>query len=74
VQLAIACEPPTVAQAVQTARDSSQLFILPAQIGGRSCYRMLWGAYASRPEADRARRSIPARFLKDPNPPFVRPL
>ena len=71
VQLALACEPETVARAVGSTRGSSQFFILPTTYQGRSCYRLLWGAYASRAAAAAGRSSIPERFLKDPHPPVI---
>jgi hypothetical protein len=74
IQLALACEPRTVTRAVQTTRGSTELFILPREYNGRSCYRLLWGTYPSRSAAERARASVPRAFLKDKNGPFPAPI
>ncbi len=74
VQLALACEPQTVSRSIGSTREPSQIFILPATYRGQSCYRLLWGAYASRDAALKARSGLPSAFLKDPSPPFVAPL
>jgi hypothetical protein len=74
IQLAVACEPGTVNRAIGTTRGASEFFILPKILSGRECYRLLWGRYADRTTAEKARSSVPRAFLKDRNPPFPSPL
>jgi septal ring-binding cell division protein DamX len=66
-QLLTACAPDTIAKAVQ-AVPADELFILPVTFQGKSCYRLCWGAYDSRAEADAARASVPDYFRQGTSP------
>jgi len=66
-QLLTACAPDTIAKAVQ-AVTADELFILPVTFQGKSCYRLCWGAYDSRAEADAARASVPDYFRQGTSP------
>lgn len=74
VQLALACEPQTIARALRTTTSASEFFILPTTYQGRSCYRLLWGAYSGKSAAIAAKGSVPRSFQQDPNPPKVAPI
>jgi hypothetical protein len=61
VQLLIACSAETVQKAVASV-DSPELYILPVNYQGRSCYRMCWGLYPGGNHALSAAQSLPAYF------------
>lgn len=66
-QLLTACSTETVAKAVQ-AVGTDELFILPVTFQGRSCYRLCWGVYDSRPAAEAGQASVPAYFRQGTSP------
>ncbi len=49
-QLAVSCEPPNVERLLRKAGSSPSMYLLPAEVDGRSC----WGSYASPREATAA--------------------
>jgi hypothetical protein len=63
VQLLVACSEETVAKAARNVA-SKELFILPAEYRGRSCYRVCWGVYDSEATARSAVASVPDYFRK----------
>jgi hypothetical protein len=72
-QLLTACAPETIAKAVAAA-SGDELFILPVTFQGRSCYRLCWGLYDSRPAAEAGRASVPAYFRQAGASPRLSPL
>jgi septal ring-binding cell division protein DamX len=58
VQVQILCEPSNVAKAMSAG--GSNIWFVPQTIGARSCYRVFWGHYNTRDEAQRAMTAIPA--------------
>jgi septal ring-binding cell division protein DamX len=44
---------------VATAGGSSDIYVLPATIDGKSCYRVVWGLFDSREAAQRGMGSLP---------------
>ena len=64
VQIQILCEPSNVAKAMNAG--GSSVWFVPQAIGARSCYRVFWGRYATRDEAQRALAQIPAD-VRDPS-------
>ena len=72
IQLLTACQDETVQKAVDSAGNSSRLFILPATVEGRRCYRVYWGTYPTQTRAQEAlRREVPQPFRKDRSQPKV---
>lgn len=72
VQLFVACSAETVQKAVD-AVDSMELFILPMNYQGRSCYRLCWGLYPQEARAASAIGSLPEYFRKGGASPRVLP-
>ena len=71
-QLLTACRDATVQKAVDSAGNSSRLFILPATVEGRRCYRVYWGTYPTQTRAQEAlRREVPRPFRKERSQPRV---
>ncbi len=64
VQIQILCEPSNLDKAIRDGGDS--VWFLPQPIGARSCYRVFWGRYNTREEAQRALANVPAG-LRDPS-------
>ncbi|HET8796482.1 MAG TPA: SPOR domain-containing protein, partial [Thermoanaerobaculia bacterium] len=64
VQIQILCEPSNVEKAMRDGGE--RVWFLPQSIGTRSCYRVFWGRYATREEAQQALRQVPAA-LRDPS-------
>jgi septal ring-binding cell division protein DamX len=54
VQLMVACDAENARRNLEQAGEASRLYLLPVALEGRHCYRLCWGAYASRESADRA--------------------
>jgi len=64
VQIQILCDPANVSKALSAG--GSNVWFVPQTIGSRTCYRVFWGRYATRDEAQRAMASIPAG-MRDPS-------
>ena len=58
VQIQILCEPANVEKTMTAARGN--VWFVPQAIGPRSCYRVFWGRYNTREEAQGALAQIPA--------------
>lgn len=61
VQILVACSDDTVQKAVQ-AVSAPDLFIVPVDYKGKSCYRVCWGIYDSEGKARAAVASVPGYF------------
>jgi len=73
VQVLVACAPDTVSKAIANA-PGDELFILPVSVKGRDCYRVCWGVYASRDEAETGTERLPDYFRQSGSSPRVTPL
>jgi len=58
------CDIGNVATAVKAAEGKADLFILPARVENRSCYRVCWGLYDSLEAAEEAMGTLPPSFQK----------
>lgn len=68
VAVEVACEDSTIARGVSEAANNPKYFILPFDLHGRSCYRVLWGHYATRKEAESALAAMPEFFKQNASP------
>lgn len=57
LQFEVVCQDASVRRAV--AEGGSSVWFVPAKVGGRDCFRVLWGRYPSREAAGRAANEIP---------------
>jgi len=73
VQALVACASETVQKAVANV-SSEELFILPVNLDGRSCYRVCYGVYDSKESAEAATRELPEYFRQSGVRPRVTPL
>lgn len=58
VQIQILCDPANLAKLVRSGGDS--VWYVPQPIGERACYRVFWGRYNTREQAQQALAQIPA--------------
>src|SRR5262249_45541737 len=72
VQVLVACSTDTIQKALDNV-PSEELFILPVNYHGKSCYRICWGLYESADRATAALESMPAYFRQGGATPKVSP-
>ena len=68
VQVQILCDPANLTKAINSGGEN--VWFLPQAIGSRSCYRVFWGHFATRDEAQQAMAAIPGD-VRDPNAKVV---
>lgn len=64
LQLILACQEKTVLDTMHALENSEKLMIIPTDFKGQTCYRMIYGTYASEAEAVAARTALPESFAK----------
>jgi len=64
VQIQILCDPANLEKAMRGG--GGKVWFVPQTIGGRACYRVFYGNFATRDEAQRALAAVPAS-LRDPS-------
>jgi hypothetical protein len=50
-QLAVLCEPAGAEAFVVRAGDDPRVYVLPAELGDRACFRVCWGRFSTESEA-----------------------
>jgi hypothetical protein len=60
IAVGVFCDTSNVTKVVKNSGGSEELLLLAFQDRGRSCYRVFWGIFDSRAEAQRALGSVPA--------------
>ncbi len=68
VDVEVACQPETLAKGLQAAAGDERFMVLPYDLKGRSCFRVIWGLYPDRPSAEAALRELPAFFKQNASP------
>jgi septal ring-binding cell division protein DamX len=68
VQFELVCEAPSLTIAIKQGGD--EVWFVPIVYRARGCYRVFWGHYATRAEAQRGIAAIPAS-LRGSNPTVV---
>ena len=71
IQLELACEVPSLTEAWAHDRPAGTMWVMTTSFKGRTCFKVLWGRYASREEAARALESAPPFFSTARNHPMV---
>ena len=69
VQFAIVCDPSNVTKALRGG-SAERVWFVPISIKGRACYRMFWGGFNTRQEADGALAQLPGQ-LRESSPAVV---
>ena len=72
IQLLVACSDETVKKAV-TSVGQDELYVVPVDYKGRSCYKLGWGLYDGEPRAAAALKSLPDYFRQPGVTPRVVP-
>ncbi len=71
ISLEVACQPQTVMRAFSEVDPAGKMFILPARLGERSCFAVLWGTYRTIREAKDGKASVPSFFTSQTTPRIV---
>lgn len=71
VQLLLACEVSTLEDAWKHDVPAGSLWLQTADHQGRTCFRVLWGRFATADEARKAKDRIPRHFVTSSNRPAV---
>jgi len=71
IQLELACEVSTLEKAWRYDRPSGRMWLLPSTHAGRTCFKVLWGRYASLEAARNAKSGVPVFFSTGGNRPAV---
>jgi hypothetical protein len=71
VQLELACELETLEKAWSWDKPAGTMWLLTTQYRGRTCFRVLWGHYATIAQAQAARARVPGFFVASGNRPTV---
>lgn len=69
VQFAIVCEPSNVTKALRSS-GGSDVWFTPITLKERSCFRMFWGRFGNRPDAEAAMGRLPGE-LRESRPAVV---
>lgn len=59
IAIGLYCNQENAGRIVENARGSNDIYVLPASIQGRSCYRIVWGLFDSAEAAERGMGSVP---------------
>jgi hypothetical protein len=70
IQLELVCELASLAEAWRFDRRA-EMWLAPADHGGRPCFRVFWGRYPDLDSARRAKSSVPRFFFTPTNHPTV---
>jgi septal ring-binding cell division protein DamX len=68
INVEVACQPDTLAKGLAAAGGHRDFMILPYNLKGRSCYRVIWGHYPDKASAEEAMRDLPAFFKAGASP------
>ncbi len=71
IQLELACEVGSLVDAFQHDRPAGTMWVLATSYQGRTCFRVLWGRYATPEAARRAISGVPRFFVTSKNHPAV---
>lgn len=62
VVIMLACESESITKALSEFKNPNEMIILPYNYKGRSCFRVLYGHFKTKEEAEKAFESIPESF------------
>ncbi|NMC00025.1 MAG: hypothetical protein GYA35_07070, partial [Thermoanaerobaculaceae bacterium] len=62
IAIMLACEKDSIAKAFASTNNSKDLIIFPYNYKGRNCFRVIWGYFKTREEAEEAFGKIPKEF------------
>ena len=62
IAIMLACERDSIAKALAESNNTRVLIIFPYNFKGRNCFRVIWGYYNKREEAENAFKGLPTVF------------
>ncbi|MEW6757435.1 MAG: hypothetical protein AB1347_04375, partial [Acidobacteriota bacterium] len=68
IDVEVACQPETLVKGLTAAGGDSRFMVLPYNLKGRDCYRVIWGLYPDRSSAETALASLPDFFKQHASP------
>lgn len=68
VDVEVACQPETLAKGLQASGGDERFMVLPYDLKGRSCFRVIWGLYPDRPSAQVGLEELPTFFKENASP------
>ena len=68
VDIEVACQPETIQKGIAAAGGDPRYIILPYNLHGRACFRVVWGLYKDRAAAEQALKTMPDFFLQNASP------
>ncbi len=68
IDVEVACQPETIQKDFAESGGDHRYMILPYDLHGRACFRVLWGLYKTRAEAEQALKAMPPFFLQNASP------
>lgn len=71
IQLMLACEKETLEKLYQLQGARENLWLLPYLFRGRRCFKVFWGLYPQKDQAQKAYQSLPGILRQEPSPPQV---
>lgn len=71
IQLLLACQVETLAEAFKHAEAPEQFYYIPWHHNGRECFKVCMGLFKSIGQAEKNRHQIPKHFSKGGNNPIV---
>lgn len=74
LQIMVACKEATLQSLGPRIPSTEQLFLVPVQRNHSTCYKVLWGTYTDRAQAEAAASTVPALFTTGGNRPWPVPL
>lgn len=73
IQIFVACAPQTI-EKVYASVSADVAFLLRSTVGGKPCYRLMWGIYSSESEASQVVAALPGYFIAEGAKPRGVPL
>jgi hypothetical protein len=68
IDVEVACQPETLVKGLTAAGGDPRFMVLPYDLKGRDCYRVIWGLYPDRSSAETALASLPDFFKQHASP------
>jgi outer membrane biosynthesis protein TonB len=68
IDVEVACQDETITKGLAASGGSADFAVLPYNLKGRDCYRVIWGFYPDRDTAERALAAMPAFFRQNATP------
>ncbi len=68
IDVEVACQPETIQKDFAESGGDHRYMILPYDLHGRACFRVIWGLYGTRAEAEQALKTMPPFFLQNASP------